>query len=534
MAGQKEAVGNVTGKVVQEGSGQGIRKVIVELVGQNPGAPQEYSTSTDALGTFRFEGVPAGEYEVTLTRAAFVRVNPKPEEARITVGAGQEVNAPVYKMQPAGVIVGRITDADGDPLEGVTVWVTHVGSDGKSRDRNGPSESDAGEEITNDLGDYRIANLRAGRYVVQAQTHGMGPAPDPAERGKQKDKPVYALTYYPGTPEEKGANAVHVQSGGTTIANFNLVTSRAYRVSGTVRVAGNPRNTQIFLVSTTGQTEVQGLQDGGHFEFSNILPGTYVAQIVDMTNGGDGRAPETHTQMIASPIVVSNADVSGLVLQPEAGGAVSGKVRTEGGESLDWIDLTVTLVRVAEGGDELPQMSNLGALGGNTGLKEDGSFELKDVAGGTYQVFLGGHSDKIRDYYLKSVTLDGREVVDTGFGVGRETTLDVVLSAKSASIEGTVVDSNGRIVVGATVVGMPSSGKLGRMDAYPSGESDASGHFLLRGIMPGAYVVVALTGMPEDVRKLEFFQKYGEKGITVDLDEGERKSVTVGVVEEKE
>jgi len=329
---QAQAVGSVTGKVVQEANGFGIRKVVVELLGQNPEA-RTYMTATDATGQFRLEGVATGEYSVSVAKVGFVRMNVKPEMARITVAAGQDVTGLVYKMQPAGVIAGKITDVDGDPLQGVTVWVTHVGKSGAPEATDASEQAESGQEATNDLGEYRIANLRAGQYVVQAQAHGTDPAPDPADKGKQRDKAVYAVTFYPGTAEEKTASAVRVTSGGTATANFNMVTSHAFRVSGMVTMTGNPRNTQIFLVSTSGQTEAQGLGEGGRFEFPNVLPGTYVAQIVDMSSGGDGRTPETHTQMIGSPIVVSNADVTGLVLQPEAGGSVSGKVRGESGRA---------------------------------------------------------------------------------------------------------------------------------------------------------------------------------------------------------
>ncbi len=529
-AAAQQAAGSVSGKVVVEGSGVGVRKVVVHLEGQNSDLRQEYETATDALGNFRIEGVVAGDYGVTIQRLGFLPASGKPEEARITVGVGQEVTGLVYRMLLTGVVAGKITEADGDPLEGVSVWVTRVGKNRTEFDTTGHDAGEAGQETTNDLGEYRIANLRTGQYIVQAQTRGISPAPDPADKGKPREKPVYALTYYPGTVDVKLASTVQVTAGVTATANFSLMASRSYRVSGTVAVAGNPRNTQMFLVSTTGQTEAQSLGDGGKFEFLNVLPGTYVAQIVDMSGSGDGRAPETHTQMIGSPIVVSEADVTGLLLQPEAGGSVKGKVRTEEGELLEWTNLNVSLVRVAEA-EELPQMADLGALGGNSRLQEDGSFAVKDVAGGTYQVFLGGPMAVMQGYYLKSVTLDGREVVDTGFTVNGETVLDVVLSAKGASIAGTVVDGDGKAVGGATVVTMPSTGsgagRAGRMDLYVTGQADASGHFALGGLVPGAYVVVALAEVEGDTRKAEFFQKYGEKGTVVDLDEGERKEVEV-------
>jgi uncharacterized GH25 family protein len=529
-AAEQQAAGSVVGKVVQEGVGAGIRKAVVTLEGQNPAGREEYVTATDALGNFRIEGVAAGDYGVTIRRAGFVPSNGKVEQARITVGAGQEVSGLVYRMVPTGVIAGKITEADGDPLAGVNVWVRRVGKNGAPTDAQGPTEEDAGRETTNDLGEYRIANLRAGQYIVQAQAHGMSPAPEPADRGKQKELPTYAVTYFPGTVEERQAIAVQVTEAGTTAANFVMMSTRSYSVSGTVQLLGNPRNVQMYLVSTSGQTEAQALDSDGRFIFSNVLPGTYVAQIVDTSASADGGAPVTHTQMIGSPIVVSDADVTGLQLRPEASGSVKGKIRTESGETPDWTEFNVSLIRVTDG-EELPQMADLGALGGTTAFQSDGTFEMKDVAGGTYWVFLGGRSGAAGDYYLKSVLLDGREVVDSGFQVNGEVVLDVVVSAKGGSIEGTVVDDKGQGVAGATVVTLPSSGKTGRMDLYESDQADSNGHFLLRGLKPGTYVVVGLGGLQEDQRTADFFQKYGEKGQTVDVDEGEKKSVLVNVVE---
>jgi len=526
----QQAAGSVSGKVIVEGVGLGIRKVVVTLEGENPAARQQYVTATDAMGNFRIEGIVAGEYGVTIRRVGFVPSSGKAEEARITVGAGQEVSELVYKMLPCGVIAGKITEADGDPLAGVTVWVKRVGKNGAPTDAQGPTEEDGGQETTNDLGEYRIANLRAGQYLVQAQAHGMSPAPDPVDKGKQKERPTYALTYFPGTVEERQASPVQVTAAGTVMANFVMMATRSYSVSGTVQVTGNARNVQMYLVSTSGQTEAQQLDADGRFMFRDIQPGTYLAQIVDMSTTADGSAPVTHTQMIGSPIVVSDADVTGLQLRPEASGSVKGKIRTEDGETLDWTEFHVSLIRVTDG-EELPQMADLGALGGTTGFQADGTFEMKDVAGGTYWVFLGGPSSAIGNYYLKSVLQDGREVVDTGFQVNGEVALDVVVSAKGGSIEGTVVDDKGQGVAGATVVTLPSTGKLGRMDLYESDQADANGHFLLRGLKPGTYIVVGLGGLQEDMRTADFFQKYGDKGQTVDVDEGEKKSVVVTVVE---
>ena len=535
---QPVGTGSVSGTVVQEITEQGLRKVLVTLTGQDQEQRRDYATSTDTLGQFRIEGVAPGEYEVSISRWGFVRANSRTERNRITVIAGRDLTGLQYKMQAAGVVSGKITEADGDPLPGVTVWARPVGKSGAPLDSSGRSSEDTGEQTTNDLGEYRIPNLRAGDYMVQAQMHGgPGPVPDPAEHGRQNNHAVYTLTYYPGTIEQRQAGMVRVTGGTTSIASFVLAVSRSYRVSGNVLVAGNPQNVQMFLVSQTGQTEAQQLGESGQFEFRNIMPGAYVAQIVDMSTVGADGPLETHSRIIGSPIVVSDADVTGLELQPEASGSVSGKVRTEEGEALDWVDLAVSLVRVVES-EELPQMADLGALGGSTDLGDDGSFAIKDLAGGKYRVFVGGHSEKARDYYLKSVTASGAEAVDSGFVVNGPTNVDVVLSARSGSIEGTVMDRNGNGAAEVVVLSMPASGKLGRPDAYVTERTDTGGHFLMRGMTPGAYLLVGLAEFEREPGKgnsgfRELFAKYAEQGVRVDLDEGERKNVTVNLLEEK-
>src|SRR5215472_14098651 len=133
-------------------------------------------------------------------------------------------------------------------------------------------------------------------------------------------------------------------------------------------------------------------------------------------------------------------------------------------------------------------------------------------------------------YYTKSVLLSGREVTDTGFPLSSSTVLDVVVSAKGAGIEGSVVDENGKSVAGATVVTVPSSGKLGRPDAYQSGVSDENGHVLLRGLNPGGFLVLAFEEMQENVRSPEFARKYEGKGEKLELEEGARKSVVLKLI----
>jgi hypothetical protein len=322
------SVSNVEGKVVQEPGGQPVRKVLVRLQstsgdtqialmgaagelddetvefvqrlaesqGQGTGDKPPLTTSTDAAGHFKFEGVPAGQYVVSIWRDGYVPVKLKRSEMLVTVAAGQDLSDLVYKMEAAGFITGKIVDADGDPLAGIVVHAVP-----KGRAQSGIAEFFAGRlaaaggfpgmATTNDLGEYRIAGLRAGQYFVQASPTGeIGPAPNSADKGQVRERVLYAPTYYPGALEQKQASAVQVLAGGAATANFTLLTNRAYRVSGTVAGAGTAPGGLIILLSNNGQHQQQALGAGGKFDFASVQPGTYLVQVfLASSGGGSGR-----------------------------------------------------------------------------------------------------------------------------------------------------------------------------------------------------------------------------------------------------
>jgi Carboxypeptidase regulatory-like domain len=176
---------------------------------------------------------------------------------------------------------------------------------------------------------------------------------------------------------------------------------------------------------------------------------------------------------------------------------------------------------VVQGGIGIPTMSSVNV---------DGGFEMKNVPGGTYQLVVGARSDSLRDYITKWVNLEGRDVVDSGFSVLPETNLDVVISAKGASIAGTVVDANGQPIANATVVDVPSAEHRMRTDLYQRDTTDESGHFNLRGLNPGKYTVLAFEELQEDVRQPGFLKSYEKRGEIVQLDESTRKNVVLKLI----
>jgi hypothetical protein len=232
---------------------------------------------------------------------------------------------------------------------------------------------------------------------------------------------------------------------------------------------------------------------------------------------------------MVEPIEVSTVNVDSLQLQPNPGGSLRGKFRMDTGQGFDWTQLNVVLVPVDENdmGVTMADTSGGPAL---SGVSKDGSFELKNVTGGSYQLLVGANSNSLRNYITKSVSLDGRDVADSGFLVGTETSLDIVISANGAIIEGTVVDSKGKPVAHATVLDVPSTEHRKRTDLYQRDTTDELGHFSLRGLNPGKYAVLAFDELQADFRDPEFLKSYEGRGERVQLDEGARTSVVVKII----
>jgi protocatechuate 3,4-dioxygenase beta subunit len=517
---------SIQGKVLQEPDGQPIRKANLQLNGRTGPTTAQYSTITDAYGQFRIDDVQPGQYVVVVEHPGFVQSATGSRRTTISVQPGSGKNDLILHMQAAAVIAGKIVDLDGDPMRDVSVTAARTGSMGAAR-----MSHDFGNGATNDLGEFRISDLRAGRYKITASPPQGSRQPNLKEDNIGKEQSIYLTTHYPGVLDGDQAIAVEIYAGAETRINFGLLTGRAYRVSGSVTgVQSKGGMAQIMLQakgSGAPQMAPQELGEGGRFEFTNVLPGSYVARLITVTF--EGGQPAMQMLRLGQSIEVSNANVEGLRLQPEVGGQVRGKFRMDADQKFDWTQLTVNLVPVEEHGAEIVWEGGMG-LPTSSSVTTDGTFELKNVPGGDYQLVVGARSKNLADYFTKSVTLDGRDVADSGFSVSSQTYLDVVVSANGASITGKVVDGNGQPIANATVVDVPTAEHRTRPDLYQRDTTDESGHFSLRGLNPGRYTVFAFDELQEDVRQPEFLKSYETHGEIVQLDEGTRKSVVLKLI----
>ncbi len=512
----------VAGQVVQDPGGMPLKKVMVTLTpaGGDIAASGDsrvyeripFSAVTDAEGHFQIDHVHPGDYFVTLDRNGFVSTRRRSRSyssPSFSVAAGQDVTGLLFRMLPAGVIEGKILDEDGDPLPGAEVVAV------AATNQNAVSGGQ-----TNDLGEYRISGLPSGEYLVMAQS-GQPPA---LISSKPEEPRVYAPTFYPGTMDRRQATKIQVHVGDEVGANFGLVLTRTFSVRGNVSglrpqngSQAGPAQVALEAIDNPMAQHFQGsLLPNGTFQIAGILPGTYRTTIT--ANSGDG----WQVLRTGQTVEVNAADVDGLQLSPEPPSQIRGHFRmdTNGGQSPDWTQLNFQLDP-----DDHDGSTNAAA----SKVAKDGTFNLR-VPSGNYHVIVTTNSngEAWRDFIVKEVVLNGKDVGDSGFLIaGGLTSLEVVASAQGSSIEGNVVDEDGKPVADITVVCIPDSTRRKRRDIYQQVQTDRQGHFALRGLNPGEYQVLTLDDPADDITDPDFVAAHEALGQTVTLDAGERKGVVL-------
>src|SRR5437773_40094 len=146
------------GIVVKKGTNEPLSKATVELRRDQDNAAVLNKLTTEDDGRFLFANVAPGRYRLTVTRRGYVR-----PPLAITVAAGQPGAEIQLPMAQAGTISGRVYDANGQSLGNVEVLAMRASYPEGLRILT-PLQS----AITNDLGEYRLFGLAAGRYYISA------------------------------------------------------------------------------------------------------------------------------------------------------------------------------------------------------------------------------------------------------------------------------------------------------------------------------------------------------------------------------
>jgi Carboxypeptidase regulatory-like domain len=158
----------ISGVVVDRVTNAPLRRAIVTL-STLEAQPQDAVAWTDANGRFGFGYLPAGGYELHVTKngyqpAAYGSEDPRRPAAAIRLAAGEVRNDLVLRMMLVTSVSGTVFDESGEPVAGVQIIAMRQGwQRQKLQLLPGPSA------ISDASGRYRINMMAPGRYAFMAE-----------------------------------------------------------------------------------------------------------------------------------------------------------------------------------------------------------------------------------------------------------------------------------------------------------------------------------------------------------------------------
>jgi protocatechuate 3,4-dioxygenase beta subunit len=547
------------GQVFNALSGTPLRKAGITVNRQNggpmaPGTRTSYSATTDVSGRFSITGIEPGTYRVNANHTGFLEMQynarrPGGPGTALELGRAQRMTGADFRLTPHGVVSGKITDEDGDPLEGVQVEVLRV-----AYNQGRKQLQQNGGESTNDLGEYRMAGLNPGKYylcavyrnrrVVMAAGAGAGGEPP-----MQED---YVATFFPGVTDVSAAAPVEMGPGDQVQGiNIRLTKAHTVRVSGRVSDATAPAEPVVGrglapVALVNGQMNVPNnmpvnsrlqvrllprsplnpsglnintqVRMDGAFEFPSVAPGPYYLLV--NSNGGRGGGHVTR-----QALDVGNSNIEGISVSVVPGATVTGHVRYDGDPPSPLPSLNVRLIpREPMQGTPQPQAAKVEA---------DGSFRMDDVNPEQYTV----NVNVPNALYLKALRAGSTDALVSGIDLSNgAATLDVLLGTNPPQVGGSVANSaTAQPAAAVTVVLIPrEKERQGEVFFYSTTNSDQYGNFTFSRVTPGEYQVYAW----EDVQygqwfDPEFMKAYDGKGESLTAKEGSPVSVKLTMIPAK-
>jgi hypothetical protein len=490
----QDQTGRIEGVVVDSASHQPVKTAMVSInfygMLRNPGqydGPQ--TATTDATGTFAFDGLPAGQYQLTVMHQNYPGARMGGVQKTVHVAAGDTAASITVELIPGAAIAGHVVDEDGDGLGNCMIQVHSA----RNFNQSVPIMRSplAGED-----GGYRIHGIPPGKYTITAQCAAPVFRPRPLSEGP--DPPpssAYPMQFYPGANELKSAQVVELLPGAEKSGiDFQMRPIAVTHIHGAL-VAGSADwrgrddlRVQLMALDRHGVRNGNGsggqINKDGSFDLREVFPGSYRLAVFSQNlsgrgfqpDGGDGVGAITRVDVTDKPIEVTlplqrAVDIAGTV-EIERGNNASDSI------TADQINLQLT----AENGFGRPPTP--------TQVNKDGSFMLKSVLPGEWRIRMMG-----RSAFVKSARLGSDDVTNRPLDLssGSAQPLRIVVSTNTATIRGTAP-------AGQMVYSAPRE-EDEPLQVWRAAQVDSSGQFKLQGLPPGKYRVLTVDGggpMPEE------------------------------------
>jgi len=505
---QKTPAGRIRGRVLAADSGRAVKRARVFL--NAPELPDGRGTLTDDNGIFDFAELPAGRYSLRVSKAGYVSISygqrrPLQAGTPLQLLDGQQLTSIEMRLPRGSAIAGHVLDESGEPAAGAMVRAMRYDYAPGARQLVA-----AGSAQTDDQGYYRIWGLNPGDYYLNAIVRNFAPfggrggipptfgrgAGFPGGRGAPPPPPPddpdpvgYAPTFFPGVPSVNEARPVTVGLGADALdIDFGLLLVHTSRVAGHVRNSDNtPASSGNINLVPEGTPVARAMNLGariewdGAFSIPNVPPGRYTLR---------ARSDDTDpAEFAVQPITVSESDIADATVIVAPGATISGTVMFENRSGAQPPDPTQIRLNAP-----MADFSNLGP-NSSARVEKDAKFTIRGVPAGDHLIRVQGQQP--RGWMLKSVLVNGREMIDTPFDVRSGRSIDsvtVLFSDRLTEVNGTVTDDRGTPITDYTVLAFPTEPLLWRPMARQimTARPDQNGKFQIRGLPPGDYYLATV------------------------------------------
>lgn len=488
----------IAGEIIDESSGQPIPWV--RVVARPHSAMAGTSATGDELGHFSFSGLQPGRYDLTAKRNGFLQKN-----LILSLAPGQRLEKITVSMTPQAVIAGRVEDQDGWPVGSTHVQALRYGYQNGRRQLR-----PVGTAETNDLGEYRIANLPAGRYYIRAA------APFRLTEFDER----YTVGYYPGTLDAREDNQVEVRTGQELgDVTIPLPKRSGVMIRGRVLMQAASDELERGYIPTVVLEPGDPILDNGirttlwswrsddTFSLRYVPPGDYVLKVAV-----PGPISDIPKFLARKTLWVGDSDIEDVVLdlQPVVPQDILGTITFESGSGPERVMISLQPV---------------GRSTIQTTSKEDGTFMLRALGPGKYQLSAYG----MRGSSMKAAHLGDNEVINGEFELDGRAAGPLNLTMATMGIfrvQGVVLDSGRRPAAGALVWLVPTFSAPRGVRLITT--ADQEGSFSIAGPAGEYRLFVIGDSVPFDSLEDPEFQKAHEKNSRIlTLTEGVNPPLTL-------
>jgi hypothetical protein len=472
------------GTVVNSVTGEPIARAHVNVISGGT----TYSAATDSSGRWTLSNLGCATGQMQVTRPGFLTAGVA--FRRLTLISGSPVHDLKTELIPQSVAWGKVLDDQGDPVMGaqVTVLASRV-ADGR------PRFQQAGLGTTNDLGEYRVANLPRGKYVLCVHVN--------QPNAQSASQTITADSCYPGPLEAGAASAMDLPAGREAKVDFTLNEVLPVHVRGAVTGLPEGRGTGINLVRRGLNADFGGNLPGsvrdGKFDF-RVPPGSY------MLTADYFEAGKRLTARV--PIDAGSSDIDNVVVHLDSGFTVTGTVRA--------ISQSGQTGPLPQFGINLRPSEPVNGTGQFKWEPDHTTFAINDMVPGSYRLDIFPPAP----WYVKSATLGGQDILNSEVPISQAAgPVEVILRDDGGSIEGDVADANGQPVATGILL-------LRNTIRAANSTSQPNGHFKFQNVAPGDYTIYAWDE-PNDVEYADqdWMRRNGGGGVPVTVTAGQNQQV---------